>query len=284
MLTNLYQSGCEGNLEDWLSGTANIYADLGTSTNTPLITDTGLGQMGNLTARVSGLSFTEDRANNQHTTEWRFTSTNANSLRLYYYNGSGTAYALGGSTYLSEKFIIPFNCSVVEAKVLLKWNEAGSPCEDLNMSIQTDSSGVPSGSLVTGGSAVIPDFYESGAAWAWKTGSFTTAPSLSSGVTYYLVINCSGTSMPNNCYAWAGSSVGGFASGLGLTSNTTGSVWASGTQDYAFDLYNNKVAEVGLFTVGSSLYMHETTTPFTKDNVTELYITERTDYSVDINE
>ena len=282
MLTTIYKSGCEKELEDWISGTANRYCDLGTSTIAPLVSDTELKMPANIT-RGSGLSFTEDRTNNQNTTEWRFNQATANSLRLYYYGASGTDYTFGGSTYLSEKFTIPFNCSIVEAKVLLKYN-AGSPTQDILIQIQTDASGIPSGSLVTGGSILIPDFYSG--TYTWQTGSFTTAPPLTSGTSYHLVLKCSGTSMPNNCYHWAGSDAGGFASGLGLTSNTTGSVWTSGTQDYSFDLYNNKVAEIGIFdsNTSGSLYMRETATPFTKDSTTELYITERTDYEVNINE
>jgi hypothetical protein len=282
MITSKYQSALVGSLALLLSGTS-YYCDLGTSVKPATVGDIDLTVPANIT-RLAPLTQSINTSLRQLTTEYYFTSATDNALRLYYLNSGSadTDYSFGGSTFLSEKFTAPYNMNLIQVNAYIHYH-AGSPTQNILMQIQTDSSGVPSGSLVTGGSVLITNFYSG--TYTWQTGSFPTSPNLSSGTDYHIVLSCSGTSMPNNAYYLNGQATGTFNSGIGLTSNTTGSIWASGTQDYCVDIYSNQISEVGLFagSVSGSVLVKDVITPFTKDTNTEIYIYEREDYSVNIN-
>jgi hypothetical protein len=104
--------------------------------------------------------------------------------------------------------------------------------EDLNIEIQTNSGGNPSGTPVTNGSIVVPAS-EIGSSFAELIKEFSTEPSLTSGTTYHLVIYQDGGDL-DNYYAVKINSTDVLASSNLETSTDSGSSW---TQVTAKDMY-----------------------------------------------
>ena len=91
---------------------------------------------------------------------------------------------------------------------------------DLAVRIETDTAGAPSGTLVTNGSLTIATALIPQTSPGWVQAAFSTAPSLTSGTTYWIVLSAASTTHPNE-YAW----VEGSGSASAKTS-LDGSTWA----------------------------------------------------------
>jgi hypothetical protein len=145
--------------------------------------------------------------------------TKVNSYMRFY--GSGT----NGST--PNKFDVD-NCSRV-----VKSN-ANS---DLTVEIRTDSTGVPSGTVVTNGSLTVPASSVGSGSFSEIIAAFATSPSLTASTAYHLVIRQSGGDV-NNYYQVKASSTGGYASGTAENSVNSGSAWSNQTDDLYFKVYS----------------------------------------------
>lgn len=88
------------------------------------------------------------------------------------------------------------------ATVALRLRKLSGTTTDLQLRIETDSSGVPSGTAVTNGTVTISAFTDT--SYVWKTVSFATAPNLTGNTTYWLVLQHVTEDTGNSVYEWLG--------------------------------------------------------------------------------
>lgn len=120
-------------------------------------------------------------------------------------------------------------------QVHLKKN-AGTP-GDITVRIETNSSTVPSGTLVdAAATATIPAFTTATAGWI--NVEFATNFSLSATTTYWIVLKTAAAANDNN-YKWSGITASGYASGTNATSTDGGGTWSAGTSDAYFRILSN---------------------------------------------
>lgn len=116
----------------------------------------------------------------------------------YFSQLTETDVALGDSNTRRKyavKFIPVSPQSFTTAKLRLK--KASSATQTITVSIQSDSSGAPSGSAVTNGTANTIAASGLSSSYASQTVTWASAPSLSSGTTYWLVIEVDATDATN---------------------------------------------------------------------------------------
>lgn len=92
-------------------------------------------------------------------------------------------------TQISQGFKPNTSSTVTKVKLWLK--KVGTPAgtDTITLVIQTNSSGVPSGTAVTNGTSVAVDISDTlTTSYAWVTFTFTTNPSLTAGTQYHLVL------------------------------------------------------------------------------------------------
>lgn len=94
-------------------------------------------------------------------------------------------------TEISQGFKCATTDDVTKVRVWLK--KTGSPTGNINVEIQTDSSGVPSKSAVSNGTSANVDISTLTTSYAWYTFTFSTNPSLTAGTQYHLVLQGSNT-------------------------------------------------------------------------------------------
>src|SRR5574343_1104212 len=133
----------------------------------------------------------------------------------------------------AQSFVLSATNPLLKANVYIRKVVAPS---NATVTIRTDNSGNPSSTVLATGtlnSALVTTSY------GWVNISFSSTPNLSSGVTYWLVIDNSTTSS-SNYYQWGGSS--SYGSGLAKV-GTVGGTWyifspqiTSGT-DFFFEIY-----------------------------------------------
>lgn len=114
---------------------------------------------------------------------------------------------------------------------------SGTPTGDWTLRIETDSSGVPSGSLANSNASVtVTPPAESGTV----KGTFSTPFILSASTQYWIVINCDNQSTSNN---WKVSAkLNGSYSGGCIASSTNGTWLAYSSHDMYFKVYGKTVA------------------------------------------
>jgi len=122
--------------------------------------------------------------------------------------------------------------SLTQALVYIETN--GGTSTDLTLRIETDSSGKPSGTLVTNGSATIA---ASGvaASYGWQQVAFTTPPKLSGNTTYWLVLKHVTEGSGNSSYKWLGNTAGTYS--RGNAASYASSTWTANTNNQVFILY-----------------------------------------------
>jgi hypothetical protein len=85
-------------------------------------------------------------------------------------------------------------------KVMLNLAKNAGTTTDLTVRIETDNAGVPSGTLVTNGSATLTAFTST--SFLWYSVAFSTAPVLDAGTTYWLVVQHATEGTGNSQYYW----------------------------------------------------------------------------------
>lgn len=157
--------------------------------------------------------------------------------------------ASGGVTRRAQGFQVSVNCAVNSVAVYMKKNSGTTT--DLTVRIETDNAGVPSGTLVTNGSATLSAFTST--SYDFRTVTFSSAPELMADTTYWLVVQHVTEGTGNSSYHW-----GSDASSPGYTDGTaadyTSSAWAaaSGT-DMLFRVNIQGAYEKYFVTKGYSL-------------------------------
>jgi hypothetical protein len=117
------------------------------------------------------------------------------------------------------------------------WLKAtGAPADNLTLKIQTNSGGLPSGTVVT--NAVSDPVVGStvGASYGWVAFDFGVPPSLTAGTQYHLVLERSGAVDGTNYYVWgADQSSPGYADGAGSVYDGSWQATSPAT-DHAFQV------------------------------------------------
>ena len=124
--------------------------------------------------------------------------------------------------------------------VVLFLAKVGAPTDNLEVVIQADSAGSPSGTdlgtvVATGGASLTTSLVET---------RLTTGATLTIGNTYWIVGRRSGAVDAANYYALGGSASGGYAGGAGKTYN--GTTWDAVTPEVCFGVHDNASATVNL--------------------------------------
>ncbi len=105
----------------------------------------------------------------------------------------------------------------------------------LNVRIETDSTGSPSGTPVTNGTATITATTV-GTAAGWIRATFATAPTLTSGTQYHIVVYPD-TADGTNYYDWYGSADDVYSNGSAKFNSGAGYGAISGLGDFSFIVY-----------------------------------------------
>ena len=109
------------------------------------------------------------------------------------------------STYTQISQGFKPNTSSTVTKIRLWLKKTGTPAgtDTLTLVIQTNSSGVPSGSAVTNGTSSTVDISDTlTTSYAWVEFTFTTNPSLTAGTQYHLVLQGAFTISTSNYVQW----------------------------------------------------------------------------------
>lgn len=138
-------------------------------------------------------------------------------------------YVIYGDYRVAQSFQVSGNGVVPRIDLIVQ--KVGSPTGDLTVSIETDNSGVPSGSAVTDGTTTISadDIKENP---VWVNALFENFPSLSTATTYHIVVYTSGGD-EENYYRVMYNRTSVYASGQVSRSVNAGSNW---TEQSAYDL------------------------------------------------
>lgn len=128
-------------------------------------------------------------------------------LDVYYPPGYQTTdHALrdtAANTQISQGFKCNTSSTVIKVKLWLKKTGTPAGTDTITLAIQTNSSGVPSGTPVTNGTATAVDISDTlTTSYAWVTFTFATAPSLTAGTQYHLVLSGAFTVSGTNYVLW----------------------------------------------------------------------------------
>ena len=132
-----------------------------------------------------------------------------------------TITALG--TKIAQSFVMPSSWSVYE--VMVRCKRIGTPADNLRCSIYSNSAGAPGTQLATAtvtGSGLAEDS-------AWVTWTFGTPPALTSGTTYWIVVERTGSNAYDACYVVGVNSAKDYSGGALKIWN--GSAWADRWED-----------------------------------------------------
>lgn len=131
----------------------------------------------------------------------------SDNLDVFYPSGYQTYdYALRDATartQISQGFKCNTSSTVTKVRLWLKKTGTPAGTDTVTLVIQTDSSGVPSGSAVTNGTSVAVDISDTlTTSYAWVTFTFATNPSLTAGTQYHLVLQGAFTINSSNYIEW----------------------------------------------------------------------------------
>ena len=117
----------------------------------------------------------------------------SDGIDVYYSPGYQTYdYALrdtAARTQISQGFKCNTSSTVTKVRLWLKKTGTPAGTDTITVDIQTDSSGVPSGTAVTNGVSTAVDVSDTiTTSYAWVTFTFSTNPSLTAGTQYHLVL------------------------------------------------------------------------------------------------
>ncbi|MCR4307784.1 MAG: hypothetical protein NUV80_04425, partial [Candidatus Berkelbacteria bacterium] len=124
-------------------------------------------------------------------------------------------------------------------KALLYMKKVAGTTTNLQVRIETDNNGVPSGAAVTGGTATLSAFTST--SYAWKQVEFSSTPELTGNTTYWLVVKHITEGTGDSQYAWLGDTctstyVNGHLATYQNTSQTIGFVQSEELGSGEFDV------------------------------------------------
>lgn len=167
------------------------------------------------------------------------------------------------ATRVAQSFQVTEDLELTSVALYLK--KASGTTTELTVRIETDSSGVPSGTLVTNGSSTIAAF--SATSYAWKEASFSTSPMLMAGTTYWLVLHHTTEGSGNSVYNW-GSDGSSPTYTSGNAANYASSTWtADANTDCLFRIYHKDAYDKYIVTKG--FYLSD---PQLRKRIKRLYI------------
>lgn len=168
-------------------------------------------------------------------------------------NGSGSpsnsiTFANGSTTQDAAQSFTPSSTnSITQIAVYIK--KVGTP-SDLDIYITGDASGKPDTTSIAGGTMLASTVTTS---YGWNTVVLSTTASLTSGTTYWLVLD--GTANSSNYYIW-GASTSAYSGGLGKTGTYGGTSWnntsPSGLDAYFRTYMGYTNATISGMTIGAS--------------------------------
>lgn len=110
--------------------------------------------------------------------------------------------------------------------------KVASPTDNLTIEIQTDSSGVPSGTVITNGTSdVVAGSGLSSAGVKPVAFTWSTPPELTSGTTYHFVVKRSGAVDGTNHYRLKQSNTSSYSGGTASTYNSSTPLWTNQSYD-----------------------------------------------------
>lgn len=153
---------------------------------------------------------------------------------------------------IAQSFVVPSNISLYKTDLWLK--KTGSPVQNLTLNIETNNAGSPSGSVIATTGSVLSSTITG--SYNWVTFTNVSPVFVSSGSTYWLVLNTSASSLDLNNYVTLGCSGStGYANGL-LSVYNTGS-WVFKSADSIFNIYEagttyDEPISIGSWSVGTN--------------------------------
>lgn len=108
--------------------------------------------------------------------------------------------------------------------VKLKLRKEGNPTDSLDISIQSDNAGAPSGTALA--SATLASSLISADSYGWCQVGFSTLPKLTAGVTYWLVVQRSGAMNPGAYYLAGVDESAGYLDGVLKVFDSSNGLWS----------------------------------------------------------
>lgn len=107
------------------------------------------------------------------------------------------------NTQIAQGFKLNVSSTVTKVKLWLKKTGTPGGTDTVTLAIQSDSSGVPSGSAITNGTATSVDISDTiTTSYSWVIFTFSTPPSLTAGTQYHLVLSGAFTVNSSNYISW----------------------------------------------------------------------------------
>jgi hypothetical protein len=146
--------------------------------------------------------------------------------------GMASGQAVYGGSGTNEQAAQSFSSGAggLVSLVALSVSVTGSPTDNFIVEIQTDSSGVPSGTVVGTSVSVLASSLPAGMGGGWAY--FDVAASLSASTTYWIVCRRSGSRDTTNYAVWQQNSSNVYAGGVPATKSS--GTWSTATNDFGF--------------------------------------------------
>lgn len=217
------------------------YSSTYTGTTTPTLDSTQDSTLSDTPAATTSTAYAGTSGGKIYTWDNGTTWTEVFDTRQleWFDTGTDTEFIIGddGGTEkaCAQSFQVDAATKVKGIRLNLKKN-AGTP-GDITVRIETNSSTVPSGTLVDAAATGTITAFTSATA-TWYTVEFSTNFALAATTTYWIVAKTAAAANDNN-YKWYGKSASGYAAGNNATSADGGSSWSAGTSDAYFKLLGN---------------------------------------------
>jgi len=141
------------------------------------------------------------------------------------------------NTQISQGFKCNTSGPVTKIRLWLKNTGTPAGTDTITLTIQTNSSGLPSGSAVTNGTATAVDISDTlTTSYAWVTFTFATNPSLTAGTQYHLVLSGAFTISSSNYILWGADNYD-IIYPDGTMSVYDGTTWTTEIHDACFEVY-----------------------------------------------
>jgi len=288
-ITNTFKTLKQTSTETFLSG-KDYYLDLGTGLAAESESDTAMSIPGQITRRFAdatdGGSETLDTGAKTLTNVMFVPSTSANEL-FNVGNSTITTSAdgsIGGANnFIAQRFRVNQDCNVSKLQVQVR--KVGTPVDDLDIEIQTDSSSEPSGTPVTNGTTSIAEG-DITTGYVLEDATFTTDPALTAGTDYWIVLKSPSGSNGDYFIEYDnGNSL--YTTGAVAVTTDGGTTWSpnDNTDTSGFNIFINKFSEMSEFDAASSgnMLLRNQFTGLTKDTTLEYRITVVKSYDININ-
>ncbi|MDQ7027564.1 MAG: choice-of-anchor R domain-containing protein, partial [Anaerolineae bacterium] len=192
-----------------------------------------------------------EATNNKWNWQAKLSGTYANGNRAYSSNG-GTSWTTDAvdHTFTVTTSAVTSNdslaqgvqvSSVTNVKSVKLWlRKSGTPAGNLTVKIETDSSGSPSGTVVTNGTSATVAASSLATSYGWIEFTFSTPPSLSASTQYHLVLETTDTQSNTNYVEWgADGSSPSYASGE--MKHERSATWSAESKDAVFKVISDGI-------------------------------------------